>query len=58
MGADDPKKNVRKKVRRALRAGKMPLEIARKWNVPLLLIAEVAVWEATFRQGGGTGLDL
>ena len=34
-----------------------PIEIARKLHIPLLLIAEVVVWEATLRQAGAQGLD-
>ena len=49
---------VRVKIRRALRNGTMPIDIARKLGIPLLLIAEVAIWEETIRQSQGTGLDL
>ena len=48
---------VRAKVLRALRDGTMPIDIARKLHIPLLLVAEVIVWEATLRQAGGTILD-
>ena len=49
---------VRVKVLRALRDGTMPIDIARKLHIPLLLVAEVIVWEATLRQAGGTALDV
>jgi hypothetical protein len=49
---------IRAKVRRALRHGSMPIDIARKLNIPLLLIAEVVAWEATLRQAGGQGWDV
>jgi hypothetical protein len=49
---------VRTKVLRALRTGMTPIEIARKLHVPLLLIAEVIVWESALRQAGGQGLDV
>ena len=58
MDARERMKKIRRKVRRALRSGQMPLEIARRLNLPLLLIAEIAVWEATIRQSSGTSLDL
>ena len=49
---------IRAKVRRALRSGNMPLEIARKLGIPLMLVAEIAILEATIRQAGGNGFDL
>ena len=49
---------IRAKVRRSLRHGTMPLEIARKLGIPLMLVAEIAVLEATIRQAGGSGLDV
>jgi hypothetical protein len=36
----------------------MPLEIARKLRIPLMLVAEIAVLEATIRQAGGNGFDV
>jgi len=48
---------VREKVRRCIRVGMTPIEIARKLHLPLLLIAEIIAWEATIRQAGGQGLD-
>jgi hypothetical protein len=58
MNARERMKKIRRKVRRALRSGQMPLEIAKKLNLPLLLIAEIAVWEATIRHSSGTNWDL
>jgi hypothetical protein len=58
MPSKKPMAKVRAKVRRALRNGAMPIDIARKLGIPLLLIAEIAIWEATLRQARGTGLDL
>jgi hypothetical protein len=58
MDARERMKKIRRKVRRALRSGQMPLEIAKKLNLPLLLIAEIAVWEATIRHSSGTNWDL
>jgi hypothetical protein len=49
---------VRAKIRRALRTGMSPIDIARKLHLPLLLIAEVIAWQATLSEGGGPGLDL
>jgi hypothetical protein len=49
---------IRAKVLRALKAGRMPLEIARKLHIPLLVIAEIVAWEATLRQSSGQVLDL
>lgn len=48
---------VRVKVRRALQSGMTPIQIARKLHLPLLLIAEIVLWEATLRQAGARGLD-
>jgi hypothetical protein len=48
---------IRAKVLRALRDGTMPIDIARKLHIPMLLVAEVIVWEATLRHAGGTALD-
>ncbi len=48
---------VRAKVRRRLRRGATPIEIARKLGLPLLLVAEVVTWEASLRQAYGVGLD-
>jgi hypothetical protein len=56
-----PKKSLAKartKIRRALRAGMSPIEIARQLHIPLLLIAEVVAWEATLREVGGRSFDL
>jgi hypothetical protein len=36
----------------------MPLDIARKLHLPLLLIAEIIAWEATVRQSSGQMFDL
>ena len=44
---------VRSKIRRALRKGMSPIEIARRLHLPLLVIAEVIAWEAALRQAGG-----
>ena len=58
MDAREQMKKIRRKVRRALRSGQMPLAIAKKLNLPLLLIAEIAVWEATIRHSSGANWDL
>jgi hypothetical protein len=47
---------VRVKVRRALRQGMSPIEIARKLHLPLLLIAEIVIWEASLRQSSAFDL--
>lgn len=57
MAPKKPLAKIRTQIRRALRAGMSPIEIARKLHIPLLLIAEVVAWEATFRQVGGQGFD-
>jgi hypothetical protein len=46
------------KVLRALRDGTMPIDIAKKLHIPLLLVAEVIVLQATLRQAGGATLDV
>lgn len=46
--------NVRAKVRRALRAGRMPIDIAKKLGLPLLTIAEVALWNSSAKQDRGS----
>jgi hypothetical protein len=53
MAAKSPKRTIRAKVMRALRAGKKPIEIARKLGVPLLLIAEIVL-----RESGGKFFDV
>ena len=57
MRATSPMARIRSKVRRALRTGKTPLEIARKLGIPLLMIAEIATWGETLKQIGGRGMD-
>ena len=57
MSRNNSLARIRAKVLKALRSGMTPIEIARKLGIPLLLIAEVVVWEATLRQVGGQGLD-
>ena len=57
MRAKSRTKALRAKVRRALREGQMPLEIAKKLGIPLLLIAEIAIWEAHLRHSSGRALD-
>ena len=49
---------LRTKVLRALRDGTMPIDIAKKLHIPLLLVAEVIIWQAPLRQAGGTALDV
>lgn len=44
---------IRARIRRSLRRGRMPIEIARKFGLPLLLIAEVVALEATVQPNGG-----
>jgi hypothetical protein len=57
MRSETPMKNLRLKVRRLLRKGASPLAIARKLHIPMLLIAEIAVWEAQTREFRG-GMDV
>jgi len=55
MKVAHPKKTLREKISRALRKGRIPLEIARSLGVPMLLIADVAMWESTTQQWSGQG---
>lgn len=48
---------VRAKVRRRLRRGATPIEIARKLGLPLLLVAEVVSWEASLRPAYASAFD-
>lgn len=48
-----PKQTLRDQISRALREGIIPLEIARTLSVPMLLIADVAMWESTERETSG-----
>lgn len=50
-------KNVRTKVVRKLKRGMMPLEIAQKLGIPLLLVAEVVMLETAIRQAAAN-MDL
>jgi hypothetical protein len=53
MPAAKSMKKIWRKVRRALRNGTMPIEIARELHIPLLLVAEIAIWEMTLRDAQG-----
>jgi hypothetical protein len=53
MPAAKSMKKIWRKVRRALRNGTMPIEIARELGIPLLLVAEIAIWEMTLRDAQG-----
>jgi hypothetical protein len=57
MRSETPMTKLRARVRRLLRKGTSPLAIARKLHIPMLLIAEIAVWEAHTREFRG-GMDL
>jgi hypothetical protein len=48
---------VRAKVRRRLRRGATPIDIARKLGLPLLLVSEIVIWEASVRQAYGATFD-
>ena len=58
MPSRKPTARIRAKVRRALREGRMPLDIARSLHIPLLLIAEIVAWEATLRQSSAQVWEL
>lgn len=50
-----PEPTLRETISSALREGVIPLEIARRLGVPLLLVAEVVLWASTGAQSGESG---